>query len=558
MKRFLMASAIALVSMLQAASVGAESPLPSFDKDAVKTNPYNRTGQQEVALEKDRLEMGKGVYRPGNTGSEENPAFFVKKIKLTGFELPDKLGKLQKLLEGYTNRSLKQEDMSDLVAAVTEYAHNAGFVVAQAVVPPQEIKRGELEVKVYVAKYDKITFAENKSKVADRVIQNHAKPLKSGDVITTRKLESVLNYLNDLPGVIARGVLSPGSEPGTTSLELQTERRPVWNNYVFVDNGGSYYSGRWRYGVHTELKNLGEVGDKFNFTGYVTNNDTQNFAISYDLPVGRHGTRWGLGYSRTSYDMDRFGAYTPSGTSSAWSFYGLTPIYRDKSKRVYALYGYDYRRIHDDYELSPEWRSLGYGNFSNHKDANVLHAGVTFSEYLPRLFTSGDIIYWYGDLHTKDNVNSNDGAYHKLTADFKHVRYWKKWNARIQGHAQIANRSLDGSERFYLGGMNGVRAYPASETSGDNGYSATLEVRHATDTKGLEIAAYLDAGEVTRNKDFTNDHRNLAGWGVGLVYEKPNDWFARFDYARKIHPQVNESEPCNHNGRMWLQVYKMF
>lgn len=44
---------------------------------------------------------------------------------------------------------------------------------------------------------------------------------------------------------------------------------------------------------------------------------------------------------------------------------------------------------------------------------------------------------------------------------------------------------------FYLGGMNGVRAYGASEGSGDIGFTATAEVRRQTGIKGLRLQPLL-------------------------------------------------------------------
>ncbi len=535
------------------ATAFAASPLPSFDKEAVTTHPYNRTGEQEVKVTDEQ--KNQEAVPGGNSGTAEKPAFYVKEIVLTGFELPDELGELQKILAGYSHRSVGMDELPALTAAISEYARLRGFTVAQAVVPPQEVADGKLEIKVYVASFDKINLKVNGSDVADRVIQRFMKPLHSGEVITDKKLESVLNNLNDLPGVIGRGILQPGSKPATTSLDVEVLERRVWNNYIFADNGGSKSSGRYRYGIHTEINNPGHQGDKIGITGYISNKHTKNYGVNYETAIGGRGTRWGIGYSKSSYDLGTVNFWNPTGESEGFSFYGLTPIYRDKSKKLTAIYGYDHRKITDDmrFDLIPQlnWK------IGTEKSADVFHAGVAFSEYLPNRFTGGNLIYWYGDIETDNGGAYYDGGYHKLTADFNHVRYWKLWNLRFNASAQLASRGLDGSERFYLGGMSGVRAYPASETSGDVGYTATVELRRATGVEGLEAAAFIDVGEVTRSKGY-GEHRNLAGWGVGLRYAKPGDWYAQFDYARKINGEDNISEDHNHDGRMWFQVYKMF
>lgn len=536
-------------------AVWAESPIPSFDKAAVTEYPYNRTGRQEIIVDNSHHD-----YHSGNTGTEENPAFYIKKIILTGFPLRDKDNQLADILDAYSNRSVAVEELNQLTNKITEYTKRRGYTIAQAIIPPQEILEGVLEVKVYVAKYDEVKMSSNDSKIADKVIEKFIEPLQQGELITDKKLEQVINNINDLPGVVARGSLYPGRFSATTGLNIDVKHRPVWNNYIFVDNGGSQNSGRYRYGIHTEINNPGQQGDKFGITGMITNKDTRNYAVNYETAIGSRGTRLGIGYSKNSYDIGWVdGFVNPTGESEGWSFYGLTPIYRDKSKRVTAIYGYDRREIKDDMRVRLNLGSLGSFTSSdtNEKNADVFHLGIGSSEYLPNRFTSGSIIYWYGDIDTKNTSAYYDGAYHKLTADFNHVRYWSDWNLRFELHAQLANRDLDGSERFYLGGMNGVRAYPAAETSGDMGYSTTLELRRKTDIEGLEVAAFVDVGEVKLSKSYT-EHEKLAGCGLGLRYAKPNDWYAQFDYAWKIDGHEYVSEDHDHSGRIWFQLYKMF
>ena len=538
-----------LICSLYSASALAASPLPTFDKEAVTTKPYNRTGEQNLSVEQDK--NAAAIYKPGNTGTQEQPAFFLSRLKLTGYQLPDAEGKLAGICKKYEQRSLTMAQLQELLNALNEYARTCGFTVAQAVVPPQEVKNGELEVKIYVAKYDDIKIVRNESDVADRVLASYIrKNLHSGAYIMDKPLEMTLNNINDLPGVIARAVLAPGSATGTTKVNVEVLRRPVWNNYVFLDNAGGYYSGRYRYGLHTEINNPGEQGDKIIFSGMLTSHDVKNYGVRYEAPVGRQGTRWGVGWSQSSYDLSTNSFYNSLGQSRGLSFYGLTPVYRDRMKRVTAIYGYDHRNIKDRIHF----RNSNFPEISTEKTADVAHIGISGSQYYPNQFTQYDLIYWYGNMDAaSDNIN---GAYHKLTSDLLNIWYTGKTNYRVQFSGQLANRSLDGSEMFYLGGMNGVRAYGTSDGYGDFGYVATAEVRHATGIKGLEAAAFIDAGAAKQHEADVIDH--LAGWGVGLRYNLDNAWHAQVDYARKINARTDRSEPNDHDGRWWLQVYKMF
>lgn len=550
---------IAMAMVCLGAACQGASPIPTFDKEAVTTQPYQRTGQQDRLIDTSRIHS-----QSGNTGTAERPAFYIRKIVLQGTLLPvDEQEGLQQILRAYSQRNVEVSELSVLTQKITEYYRSKGYTIPQAVLPAQEIQRGVLTIHVYTAAYDSITVLKNESDVADSVIQKYVKKLCPGDVIKDNTVEMVMNNLNDLPAVTARAVFMPGDTAGTTKMGVEVLRRPVWNNYIFFDNGGGYYSGKYRYGFHMEINNPSHGGDKVILNGMMTNHEVKNYGVRYETPVGDDGTRWGIGWSQSSYELKTNTFYTSLGQSRGISFYGLTPLYRNRLQRLTLLYGYDHRNIKDRnryrFELLPGIPIAG--EISTTKTGNVFHVGLSGSQYYPNQFTQYSLIYWNGHIRTDTGSGSPmyyDGTYHKLTGDLLNIWYDGPWNYRINASGQLANRSLDSSEQFYLGGMNGVRAYGASDGYGDAGYLLTGEIRRQTGIKYLESAVFIDtAGAKLRNGgDRAWDH--LSGWGVGLRYQKPTDWNVQLDYAWKIHGRRDRTEPEDHQGRWWLQVYKMF
>jgi hemolysin activation/secretion protein len=136
----------------------------------------------------------------------------------------------------------------------------------------------------------------------------------------------------------------------------------------------------------------------------------------------------------------------------------------------------------------------------------------------------------------------------------------------VKASGQLASRNLDSSERMYLGGASGVRAYPQGEGSGDEGIMATVEPRFYTSVPGLIFSTYFDIGYVQYRKDgqpsglpgSTETGMTLKGYGVALSYTKPNDWFARLDYARRIGSDPNLSEKAKAKGRLWFMLGKIW
>ncbi len=538
-----------------ASPASAGSPLPTFDEEAARVYPYMRTGTPDIEVEQGKVEAS-GEYREGNTGTKDDPAFFIKSVKLTGYPVLDDKGALRAILAKYSGRSVKVRELSSLTDEIINYCRERGYTIPLAVIPEQEIKDGELEVRIYVASYDDVEITVNSSDVYDKTLDRYISYLKHGDVITDRRLETAINNLNDLPGVQARAILRPGSKPGTTKIDVEVQKRKVWNNYIFADNGGSGYSGRYRFGFNTEINNPTRTGDKIIVSGMITDEETKNYSVRYEMPIGARGTRLGIAYSQTNYDFMRYiyGLAADSvGESKGVSVYGLTPLYRSKADRLTLIYGYDRRDIEEYIDLKDFNIRFGQAD----KDANVWHIGLSGSRYGINQFLQYSFIYWYGDIST-DGGAYYDGGYHKFTADLLKIWYWGKFNARVRARGQLASRALDGSEQFFLGGINGVRAYANGDGYGDSGYTATGEIRYALGVPGLELAAFVDVGAAKNLASPTNEIDHLAGWGVGLRWSKPNDWYAQFDFARKINGRPDRTGDGNDDNRLWFQVYKMF
>ena len=97
---------------------------------------------------------------------------------------------------------------------------------------------------------------------------------------------------------------------------------------------------------------------------------------------------------------------------------------------------------------------------------------------------------------------------------------------------------------------------PTATTTATRPTPPPANCAYALGIPGLELAAFVDVGAAKNLLTDEIDH--LAGWGVGLRYSKPNDWYAQFDFARKINGRPDRSEPGDDDCRLWFQVYKMF
>jgi len=127
---------------------------------------------------------------------------------------------------------------------------------------------------------------------------------------------------------------------------------------------------------------------------------------------------------------------------------------------------------------------------------------------------------------------------------------------------QQASKNLDSSEKFSLGGANSVRAYPQGEGIGDQGYLATLELRHNV-TGDLQGTLFYDTGSITINRDpfgapAANSLR-LSGAGVGVNANLAGT-LIKISVARRTDGglPVSIPAPAVHSTTLWLQASEPF
>jgi hemolysin activation/secretion protein len=137
---------------------------------------------------------------------------------------------------------------------------------------------------------------------------------------------------------------------------------------------------------------------------------------------------------------------------------------------------------------------------------------------------------------------------------------------------QVASVDLDSAEKFYLGGPNGIRAYPGSQGGGSQGALMTVEIQQQLENKFV-ASAFFDAGFVQqyRNKALyetskTSSNSNadntytLKGVGVGLKRAEQDFVFsATLAWKLGHNPLYVQGVGVNNDGRsnsayLWAQA----
>jgi hemolysin activation/secretion protein len=124
---------------------------------------------------------------------------------------------------------------------------------------------------------------------------------------------------------------------------------------------------------------------------------------------------------------------------------------------------------------------------------------------------------------------------------------------------QLADRNLDSSERFGLGGAQGVRAYPLGEGMGDEGWLGQVELRYAMEN--YTPYAFYDVAQADINNRpwdaASNQSRRIAGAGFGMrtTYQQ---WSGDLAIAWPTSGGTPQSDSREVSARLWFSLSRSF
>lgn len=464
---------------------------------------------------------------------------------------------MNELLKDYVGREMGEKELNQAVDAITAYARSHGYPAATAYIPEQTAVNRKLTVKIEPGRYGKVQL-ENNSKLNTKVAEGILAGLKEGEIIRTCTLETALYNLRDLNGVETVGILSPGAAPGTSDLTVKVADRKQTSVILYAENYGSQSAGRYRYGIQFDYYNPFGTGGKFNLGFLLSNHEQHNYNFGYEMPVGHSTTRIGIGYSKSDYELGSiFTALGAEGKADTYSIYGRTPIINTYANNLSLIYGFNYRNITDELSrFNLSWKKHSYA-FNLGLDGLIRKPGISLAYNVG--VTTGTLVPDSAAADLIATAGDTKGCFTKGTFDITGVHAFSKhFDVMLKLSGQKAASNLDSSEHIYLGGAKGVRAYPQGEASGDEGVLGTIELRYHTKVKGLTLSTYFDAGHVNIGKSGGEGNMTLKGWGIGLTYVQPDNWFARLDYARRIGSDELMSQDAHSRQRVWFLAGKMF
>ncbi|MFP5414654.1 MAG: ShlB/FhaC/HecB family hemolysin secretion/activation protein [Gammaproteobacteria bacterium] len=457
----------------------------------------------------------------------------------------------------FLNRPIRFAELLDAAAKVAETYRAAGWLV-RVFLPEQDIVDGVVTLQIIEARLGAIKTEEAQPTwLGPAGVAEWVAAQQSTDTpLNARALDRALLLMDDLPGVVASGRLQQGTQPGTTDLVVKLAAEPLANGTVLLDNAGARSTGRERLNAQVLVNSPLGMGDQF--TIYGLHAKGMDYArLSQTFPVGKDGWRVGVNLGALRYRVvaPEFAALNGRGSSSSLGVESAYPIIRSRQGNLYFMAGYDSKRFDNQsggataskYSTRGISASLRGNLFDQMGGGGATHASLGVM--------NGKL-----DLGTVDVSEDADlnGHYRKLVYSLSRQQVVTPaislFGALTGQHSD--ERKLDSSEKFYLGGVNGVRAYPASEGSGVSGNTVNLEARWRLPA-GFQASAFYDWGAV-RNPGGRN--YSLEGAGLGLAWQSDAGLQLRAQWAHRIGDNPNptgtgkDQDGSLVKNRVWLQA----
>ena len=486
------------VDVMQRNSAGAQM---ERDRRAIERERVMEQIAEDEAAKKNKVEQGKASSAE-EAGAEIS--FALQQVIWNPSEILTR-EQIQAVTEAYIGKQTTLKDLREMAEKITNLYRDKGFMTCGAVLPPQRIHDGVVEIRLIEGKTGNVTLTGNRFTRAGYIMNRMG--LKEGEIANTDKLNRDLRWFQGTNDIQLRVVMKPGAEEGTTDYDIMAFEPKNQSVTLYTDNDGYETSGRWRAGIFYNMKSVTGHRDSLR-AHFIGSRGTKAWSLGYSVPVSKKGMRLDLDYSgnRTKVVKGELEPLGVEGKSTSFSLTWRVPFRVTEHSRHEAGLQYVHQKSETD---------LGHGQVPWVDDRiNRVIPYVSFTHYgKDSVFYHKHSFVW---ARRRDiDGDSDTGKLYRLSS------FWQKrntngqfWQVRLD--AQLGSGdNLAASDRFFVGGVNSVRGYEEGFIGGSRGISMGLEYHIPVDKeKRFFVYPFFDWGTVSGYA--APEHNKLMSAGIGI------------------------------------------
>ena len=486
---------------------------------------------------------------------------------------PQPATEVDALLQPYLGRNrISGRELEETRGAIWEFYRRHGRMtrVELQAIPNDETNGGSiLQVRIHEVRVRAVRVEQQGSQPVDQalleqIIIDAKADVAEGGALDLDRLESRIKRREFVGDLDVRATLVPVATDSVDVKILVSWRKPLPIAFLAqVDNYGLKTFGRIRYTAGLSIPGRIRAGDKVDIIGIKT--EGLNYArLGYETPLADIGARASAWGSYTDYQA-------PTGINGESSQIGAGlsyPLHYGRSSVLIGHLNFVNRNQVD--RLGGTSTLIGDKSINNIQarvDANFL-LGPVRSLHFDAVLTHGNL-----DLSSLPAVQAQDSLSARTNGQFNKLEWNTSWSTlagmdgrydfRLGAKGQFASKNLDQSEKFALGGPNGVRGYGPAEALGDDGTILDVEAGYRL-RDGLRLYTFYDVGRIRRHHQPwaaevipVNYTLQAAGVGLNFAYKA---LIGSLTYARQIgaNPGVSaaglDSEGSTARQRLWLSM----
>lgn len=415
--------------------------------------------------------------------AEESPTFEIRSFIVEGNSLfPDK--KINDILQPYKGPNRTAQGVETARNALEKAYHDAGYPAVFVNIPEQTVQDGTVRLQVIESKIGKVRVTGNEWYTRSKILRD-LPSLAPGKVLYVPLVQKDLERINSGQDFKASPVLSPGTEPGFTDVEIKVEDKLPLHGNLELNNRSTHDTKDLRLNAMLRYDNLWQRDHSVSAQIQTSPEDTKEvrlYALSYTLAApwmaDHHIAVYGL---RSDSNTTTFGqGFLVTGKGTIFGIRYVVPLAPYEQYAHNITLGFDYKDFQE---------TVGF----NTPDTPAMKTPMT---YAPLSFAyAASLPDPWGMTRFSSGLNM---VFRGLVTDereFEIKRYQAKGNylyftdgversqklpagmslfVKVDG--QIADQPLISNEQYVAGGMASVRGYKEAEALGDNAFHATVEI----------------------------------------------------------------------------------
>jgi hemolysin activation/secretion protein len=472
----------------------------------------------------------------------EQIKFTLKQVILQGNHVYSN-AQLAALFQDKMNKSISIAELQEIVQSITNYYRNNGYILSRAILPPQHVNNGIVNITVIEGYISKVTVV-GKANGSRKILEEYGKKITQSRPLQIKIMEHYLLLANQLPGVDVKAVLEPSkADTGASDLNLAVQTQAVNASFSY-DNYGTLYIGPLQMTASTSVNSMFRSGDTTRFTTLGTSHGSELdfYDLYYQTPLGSSGLQGSLdankSYTTPALNLRPLKVF---GNSTSYTAGLQYPLKRSRSANATLDGSFVYS--------NSQTTQLGFNLYSDH--IRYIRFGGT-TDFADR-FNGINLVSVHaeqglnvlGASNDPDSTTSSrfgaDGIYTKLTAQLSRTQpLYKQVSAFVLASGQYSFNPLLTTAQFGFGGSQLGRGYDPAEILADRGIAGSAELRLDTFPQkfliqNIQYYAFYDIGVVWDIKEVIGIplKQDAASTGVG----------ARFGITRYLSGNVMWTQP---------------